>query len=113
MSTSARYSELRLRQPGKLWRTTSISWGVSSLAAGHLTLIPQLRQELADLGREDLMIVAGGVIPPEDVETLYKAGAAAVFGPGTVIGEAAIKLIQELAKRLGFSLEEAGKAGEG
>ncbi len=87
--------------------------GVSSLAAGHLTLVPQLRQELADLGREDMMIVAGGVIPPEDVETLYEAGAAAVFGPGTVIGEAAIKLIQELADRLGFSLEEAGKAGEG
>ncbi len=87
--------------------------GVSSLAAGHLTLIPQLRQELANLDREDIMIVAGGVIPPEDLEALYDAGAAAVFGPGTVIGEAATKLIQELAIRLGFSLEEAVEAREG
>jgi methylmalonyl-CoA mutase len=79
--------------------------GVSSLAAGHLTLVPQLRDELASLGREDMMIVAGGVIPPQDYQALYDAGAAAVFGPGTVIGEAAVKLIRELAERLGISIE--------
>src|SRR5262249_46588973 len=59
--------------------------GVSSLAAGHLTLVPQLREELAKLGREDIMIAVGGVIPPQDYPALYEAGAAAVFGPGTVI----------------------------
>ncbi len=80
--------------------------GVSSLAAGHMTLIPQLRRELAALGRDDLMIVAGGVIPPEDYQALYAAGAAAVFGPGTVIGEAAAKLLRELADRLGFPLDD-------
>ena len=79
--------------------------GVSSLAAGHLTLIPQLRDELAKQGREDMMIVAGGVIPPQDYEALYEAGAAAVFGPGTVIGQAAADLLRKLAERLDISLE--------
>jgi methylmalonyl-CoA mutase len=78
--------------------------GVSSLAAGHLTLVPQLRAELAKLGREDMMIVVGGVVPPQDYEALLKAGAAAVFGPGTVIGEAAEKLLRELANRLEIAL---------
>jgi methylmalonyl-CoA mutase len=82
--------------------------GVSSLAAGHLTLVPLLREELARHGREDIMIVAGGVIPPQDYDVLYKAGAAAVFGPGTVVSEAAEKLIQGLADRLGISLPENG-----
>jgi methylmalonyl-CoA mutase len=86
--------------------------GVSSLAAGHLTLIPQLRRELVALDREDIMIVAGGVIPPEDREALFDAGAAAVFGPGTVIGEAAVKLIRDLADRLGFNLDDATEATE-
>jgi methylmalonyl-CoA mutase len=81
--------------------------GVSSLAASHLTLVPQLREDLADLGREDIMIVVGGVIPPDDYEALEEAGAAAVFGPGTVIGEAALKLIRDLAARLEISLEDA------
>ncbi|MBW8767935.1 MAG: cobalamin-dependent protein, partial [Geodermatophilales bacterium] len=63
--------------------------GVSSLAAGHLTLVPALRKALADLGADDVMIVVGGVIPPDDVPTLKEMGAAAVFLPGTVIGEAA------------------------
>ncbi len=81
--------------------------GVSSLAAGHLTLVPQLREELAKLDRDDIMIVAGGVIPPEDYEALYKAGASAVFGPGTVIGEAAVKLLYELGERLGVQLAAA------
>jgi methylmalonyl-CoA mutase len=80
--------------------------GVSSLAAGHLTLVPQLRDELARLGRDDIMIVAGGVIPPDDYEKLYAAGAAAVFGPGSVVGEAAAQLLHQLAQRLGHSLDE-------
>ncbi len=75
--------------------------GVSSLAAGHLTLVPQLRDALASQGREDIMIVVGGVIPPQDVQTLLDAGAAAVFGPGTVIPRAALDLLHTLAARLG------------
>jgi methylmalonyl-CoA mutase len=80
--------------------------GVSSLAGGHLTMVPQLRDELARLGREDIMIVAGGVIPPQDYAALYEAGAAAVFGPGTVIGEAAANLLRLLAERLGVTLAD-------
>jgi methylmalonyl-CoA mutase len=70
--------------------------GASSLAAGHKTLIPQLIQELAKLGRGDIMVVAGGVIPPKDYDFLYQQGVAAVFGPGTVLSEAAIKILQKL-----------------
>jgi methylmalonyl-CoA mutase len=84
--------------------------GVSSLAAGHLTLVPQLLEELSALGREDIMIVVGGVIPPDDYEALYDAGAAAVFGPGTVISEAAAKLIRDLAARLEISLNVSSPA---
>jgi methylmalonyl-CoA mutase len=87
--------------------------GVSTLAAGHLTLVPQLREELARLGREDILIVVGGVIPPQDYPALYEAGAAAVFGPGTVIGEAAHKLLQMLADRLGLPLEGRRMTDEG
>ncbi len=79
--------------------------GVSSLAAGHLTLVPTLRDELAKLGRNDVMIVAGGVIPPDDHAALLEAGASAVFGPGTVIGEAAAKLVRDLADQLGLELD--------
>jgi methylmalonyl-CoA mutase len=75
--------------------------GVSSLAAGHLTLVPALKQALADLGADDVMIVVGGVIPPDDVPTLEEMGAAAVFLPGTVIGEAAQDLLKALSERLG------------
>ncbi len=74
--------------------------GVSSLAAGHLTLLPQLRSALADLGRGDIMVVIGGVIPPDDVATLREMGAAAVFLPGTVIAESALGLIHALAEQL-------------
>ena len=74
--------------------------GVSSLAAGHLTLVPELRSALAELDREDIMVVVGGVIPPADVPTLLEMGAAAVFGPGTVIAEAAIDLVGKLAAAL-------------
>src|SRR4029453_15366281 len=64
--------------------------GASSLAAGHLTLVPELKSELAKLGRPDILVVVGGVIPPEDFKTLENMGVAAVFTPGTVIPEAAI-----------------------
>jgi methylmalonyl-CoA mutase len=80
--------------------------GVSSLAGGHLALVRQLREELTRSGRDDIMIVAGGVIPPQDYPALFEAGAAAVFGPGTVIGEAAGKLVRALAEQLGIPLEE-------
>ena len=70
--------------------------GVSSLAAGHLTLLPALRDALAKLGREDIMIVIGGVIPPDDVPVLKEMGAAEVFLPGTVIADSALKLIERL-----------------
>ncbi|WP_243653991.1 methylmalonyl-CoA mutase [Pseudonocardia endophytica] len=81
--------------------------GASSLAAGHLTLVPELRSELAELGREDIMVVVGGVIPPKDVPELLEMGAAAVFGPGTVIAEAAVDLLEKLAAELGH-----GDAGQ-
>jgi methylmalonyl-CoA mutase len=74
--------------------------GVNSLAAGHLTLVPALRDALAELGRPDIMIVVGGVIPPGDVPTLHEMGAAAVFGPGTVIAEAALDLLDQLSAAL-------------
>ncbi|MGL4636240.1 MAG: methylmalonyl-CoA mutase [Beijerinckiaceae bacterium] len=77
--------------------------GVSSLAAGHLTLVPALRDALAGLGRADVMIVVGGVIPPEDVQTLLDMGAAAVFPPGTNIPEAAAKLIDKLNVKFGYA----------
>ncbi len=76
--------------------------GVSSLAAGHLTLVPELRQALAREGRPDIMIVVGGVIPPEDHAALRAAGAEAIFGPGTNIAEAAIDLMARLNARLGY-----------
>ena len=78
--------------------------GVSSLAAGHLTLVPALRDALAEAGRPDIMIVVGGVIPPGDFDELYAAGAAAIFPPGTVIADAAIGLLHKLAERLGYDL---------
>jgi methylmalonyl-CoA mutase len=78
--------------------------GVSSLAAGHLTLVPALRDALADVGRSDIMVVVGGVIPPGDFDELYEAGATAIFPPGTVIAEAAIDLLHKLAGRLGYTL---------
>jgi len=75
--------------------------GVSSLAAGHLTLLPALKQALAEQGRDDIMIVIGGVIPPDDVPTLRRMGAAAVFLPGTVIAESALDLLARLREQLG------------
>jgi methylmalonyl-CoA mutase len=78
--------------------------GVSSLAAGHLTLVPALRDALAATGRPDIMIVVGGVIPPGDFDELYAAGATAIYPPGTVISEAAVSLMHKLAERLGYEL---------
>jgi methylmalonyl-CoA mutase len=75
--------------------------GISSLAAGHLTLVPELKGELESYGRGDIMIVVGGVVPPQDYEALYAAGAVAIFPPGTVISEAAEDLIRKLNQRLG------------
>ena len=75
--------------------------GVSSLAAGHLTLVPALREALESLGRGDIMIVVGGVIPPQDYPALYEAGAKAIFGPGTPIAEAAIDLLKKLGAKAG------------
>jgi methylmalonyl-CoA mutase len=77
--------------------------GASSLAAGHLTLVPELKASLEALGRDDIMIVVGGVIPAQDFETLYKAGATAIFPPGTIISEAADSLIMKLSIQLGHS----------
>jgi methylmalonyl-CoA mutase len=81
--------------------------GVSSLAAGHLTLVPELNAELAAQGRGDIMIVVGGVVPPQDYDALHQAGAAAIFPPGTVIAEAAEALVHKLNRRLGHEKEAA------
>ncbi|GJE57485.1 MULTISPECIES: methylmalonyl-CoA mutase [Methylobacterium] len=83
--------------------------GVSSLAAGHLTLVPELKTALTEQGREDVMIVIGGVIPPADYDALYEAGASAIFPPGTVIAEAAVKLMSELNHRLGYIERQAAE----
>ncbi len=72
--------------------------GMSSLAAGHKTLLPQLVEELAKLGREDILIVVGGVIPPQDYDFLLDSGAAAIFGPGTKLPEAATLLLERLLR---------------
>ena len=72
--------------------------GVSSLAAGHLTLVPQIIEELAKLGREDIIVVVGGVIPAQDYDQLYRDGAAAIFGPGSKISVAAIKILEILSE---------------
>ncbi|MGL4441849.1 MAG: methylmalonyl-CoA mutase, partial [Bosea sp. (in: a-proteobacteria)] len=83
--------------------------GVSSLAAGHLSLVPALKSALEKAGRPDIMIVVGGVIPPQDFEALYEAGASAIFPPGTVIPEAAVKLLEELNVRLGYAQRSAAE----
>jgi methylmalonyl-CoA mutase len=78
--------------------------GASSLAAGHLSLVPALKSELEKNGRKDIMIVVGGVIPPQDHEALKEAGASAIFPPGTVIADAAIDLLKKVASFNGFTL---------
>ncbi len=81
--------------------------GISSLAAGHLTLVPALKQALEAEGRGDIMVVVGGVVPPQDYEALKAAGAEAIFPPGTVIADAARDLLATLAHRLGHTQEAA------
>jgi methylmalonyl-CoA mutase len=73
--------------------------GMSSLAAGHKTLLPQLIEELKKLGREDIIVIIGGVIPAQDYDYLYEKGAAAIFGPGTKLPEASIKLMELIKER--------------
>ena len=70
--------------------------GVSSLAAGHMTLVPELIDELRRTGHEDVLVVAGGVIPPQDYEFLYKAGVSEIFGPGTVVSVAAQRMLKAI-----------------
>ena len=77
--------------------------GLSSLAAAHLTAVPELKEALKKQGREDIMIIIGGVVPPQDYDELYKAGAEAIYPPGTVISDAAEELIHKLNARLGHS----------
>jgi len=81
--------------------------GVSSLAAAHLTAVPELKAELEKQGRGDIMIVVGGVVPPQDWDAVKAAGAEAIFPPGTVIAEAAEDLIGKLNKRLGYGQKAA------
>jgi methylmalonyl-CoA mutase len=81
--------------------------GASSLAAGHMTLVPELAAELKRLGREDIMVVVGGVIPPADVEALKAAGARLVFPPGTVVADAAIAILEALNEDLGYTQGQA------
>jgi methylmalonyl-CoA mutase len=81
--------------------------GVSSLAAAHLTLVPELKASLRKHGRDDIMVAVGGVIPPEDYEALERAGAEAIFPPGTVIAEAAEALLDKLNRRLGYGQQAA------
>ena len=83
--------------------------GVSSLAAGHLTLVPALREALEALGRSDIMVVVGGVIPPQDYPELYEAGAKAIFGPGTSIADAAIDLLQKLGAKADAKSQQAAE----
>ena len=84
--------------------------GASSLAAGHLTLVPALRAALDAQGREDILVVVGGVIPPGDYAALRAAGAEAIYGPGTVIAEAADSLLDALEAALGLDDESSGAA---
>ena len=81
--------------------------GVSTLTAGHLALVPPLKAALDQAGRSDIMIVIGGVIPPEDIQRLLDMGAAAIFPPGTVIPDAALALLDKLNRRLGYAQKAA------
>ena len=87
----------------------SLSVWISSLAAGHLTLVPELKHALEEQGRPDIMIVVGGVVPPQDFAALRESGASAIFPPGTVIAEAAASLLEELNRRLGYAQREAAE----
>jgi len=73
--------------------------GVSSLAAGHKTLVPQVIEELKKLGRDDIMVIVGGVIPPQDYQFLYDHGVVGIFGPGTSVASAAVKILEILLEK--------------
>ena len=96
ISTSDRSFKLPRRPPGRPLKTMF----TRSLAAGHKTLLPQLRDELRKLGREDILLICGGVIPAQDYEFLLANGASAIFGPGTVIPQSALKILELLMERL-------------
>jgi methylmalonyl-CoA mutase len=83
--------------------------GASSLAAGHLTLVPELKAELAKLGRSDIVVVVGGVIPPEDYPALREAGVAAIFPPGAAVPDAAIEVLERLNEALGYAQLDAAQ----
>ena len=83
--------------------------GASSLAAGHLTLVPELKAELAKLGRPDIMVIVGGVIPPEDFKALKDMGVAAIFTPGTAVPDAAVTVLERLNELLGYAQEQAAE----
>uniref|UniRef100_UPI0025CCF55D methylmalonyl-CoA mutase family protein n=1 Tax=uncultured Phenylobacterium sp. TaxID=349273 RepID=UPI0025CCF55D len=83
--------------------------GASSLAGGHLTLVPELKSELTKLGRPDILVFVGGVIPPEDLKALDEMGVSAIFTPGTVIPEAAITVLDRLNEQLGYAQEQAAQ----
>jgi methylmalonyl-CoA mutase len=80
--------------------------GISTLAAGHLTLVPALKHALEAGGRPDIMVVVGGIVPEQDFAALYEAGVSAIFTPGTPIPEAAARLIRDLNRRLGYETTE-------
>ncbi len=96
-STSTRCSRHRRAAPAVEADVHVVA--ASSLAAGHLTLVPELKAALDELGRPDIMIVVGGVIPPQDYDELYEAGASAIFPPGSVISESAKDLLEKLIAR--------------
>ena len=73
--------------------------GISSLAAGHKTLVPQVIASLKDFAREDILVIVGGVIPQQDYDFLYEAGVSGIFGPGSVIAESAIKILKKIKKQ--------------
>ena len=81
--------------------------GVSSLAAAHLTAVPELKAALKKQGREDIMIIVGGVVPPQDYDALYASGAEAIFPPGTVIADAATDLLRTLNEKYGYTQKAA------
>ncbi|MDB5493111.1 MAG: mutB, partial [Phenylobacterium sp.] len=83
--------------------------GASSLAAGHLTLVPELKSELVRLGRPDIMVVVGGVIPPEDFKALMDLGVAAIFTPGSPIPQGAVVVLERLNELLGYAQEQAAQ----
>ena len=73
--------------------------GISSLAAGHKTLVPKVISALSDFGREDILVIAGGVIPKQDYDYLFNNGVSGIFGPGTIIAESAIEILKKLLKK--------------